>query len=171
MDFRIFEGDTDLFAIEINVSLQSSPRWIYGTLFFWLEGTRIGDPYDSVDLRGATNWLRDFSKEKKKFEESKLFYLSLDSAFEVLMSRYVGYEVPEIARGIERISRFSIDYLGMSSFNTTPLFLVANNVGLQRCIWKEKGGGICQAFYDSPVMQEVASKVVSKFEGEFGYGC
>lgn len=163
----IVSGEKSEFAVQVDVSFASN-GWVYGSYLLWVRGVAIGDLSDnSVDLKGCYNWMKDFIEKPQNRFEPGLFELSNEMAYANLM--IVFSPRPEGERGPWEIytntdRRFHLAHVGMSSFDTVDLLLVADGAQRERLIWRSNDGPIEDAVFDPGTVARVFEKSVEALE-------
>ena len=154
-------GEREQFAVEFEVVTPIDQRWVYGRFCFWAQNQMVGDKVDdSVDLRGCLNWLRDFIEVEQDRFEPLLFDQSADDIFHRL-STEIYYDSRST---VTSDTRFNISHLGMTAFDRTNLFLVENEQGDGRLIWRALKNEIQSALVHRGIMRSVILEAIGVLE-------
>lgn len=173
----MISGDKTGFAIELNIDVIVSERWIYGTYFFWFGGVRLGNPKDSVDLRGCINWLISFI-DREPQPVSRYFDMDKRRAFILLCASLYEFAIPnDLTKGESLLlderrlkdpygfEAYAYNFAehGMSSFDNIYI-LAIEDTRHHRFIWQEKGGKIEEFTVEKDSFNDVARGIIRFFE-------
>lgn len=114
-------GNKNDFAIEIIFSDRSAGEWMFGNLYMYIGGRRIGRYDEETTLSDA---MRSFegiysARDRRIYED--LFYLDKDVIFEIFYMSMYGIPSEDISRMIERLfSESSEPYRMVGDFFICP---------------------------------------------------
>ena len=156
-------GSRERFAIEADID-DCIGSDVVGKFCFWLYGERVGDWKDAALLHGCVAGLRSFCKDETDWYEPGIWDLDACEVFRLL------YEIPMSVRYGEgpvrgAPNRFTLSHLGSSSFEKFDVFLIKNECGFERCIWREyPKREIHDCRFDPNEMESVAKDFCDVFD-------
>jgi len=157
-------GDKNQFAVQIDIE-DSVDGWIFGTYLFWVKGSPVGQVNDhAVDLKGCLNWMRDFIAGHRNRFEPELYGMDKEKLYTCLARSVLARQNPGgFAREVyeDTFSRFHISHIGMSSFDNVTVFLVKDEEGMERLIWRTGEGGVEDAYLAKNAMEDAFGEAVS----------
>ncbi len=162
-------GNKNDFAIEAVVE-KKVDDWVFGRIRFWIAGYEIGDWNDSADLKGCVQWLLDFVSNPHDWFHQDLYSSSTAEFFRIIFGEENASEEDDddYEEVIENAyGRFNISHLGMSSFEKYDCFLVKNEMGAERVVWRSVGDPkLYEAIFPPNTLESVALSFCGEFKLE-----
>jgi hypothetical protein len=154
-------GDRNRFAIEFEIELIDDSPWVFGTFFFWVDGSRYGNPEDTVALNASVGTARWFLDRSFNMEHEEWFDMPKEELFGLIA-------LPAADAPLEYYG-YAVDDVGMSSFDKykDTFVLVKNREGKERLVWKSEIDQLLrEILLDAMEYERVLEEFIQSYEKE-----
>ncbi|MCL2823495.1 MAG: immunity 42 family protein [Polyangiaceae bacterium] len=148
-------GNRDRFAIECEI-VECFRRRGYGPFRFWIGGKAVGNWEEWAHLSWVAHRMPfRFALEEADRHSPRLFELPSDIVFRVLHDRPRAF-APYLDERADS-SDFNISFDVWPTMERFLVFLIKNDIGTERCLWREDGKNEIHECFLNPMEVETVT--------------